>query len=171
MDSSEQNAGAAGGSLGENAAGLPSSKDVSAPIAAASELDSEVLIDSATTSARKRRRPYSSKGSYLKRMPGVRPIKEFPLTKGDMRDLQSTGLLASGCFSFGGALLGFTINLRKDMSFSQSVPAPVLAFWEGIWWCSFFGGLFFLAAGVIAMWRGNSRLNEIEKETEHDEDA
>lgn len=57
-------------------------------------------------------------GSYMDRIPGRRPVKEYPLTEADMRDLAKTGLIATGSFSMATGLIGFSINLSKDFAFS-----------------------------------------------------
>src|SRR5438128_353416 len=69
-------------------------------------------------------------GSGLRRIPGVRPMKEYPLTKGDMRDLAKTGVAATVCFSFASGLFGFMVNLAKDLSLAQGVPDKVVGFWN-----------------------------------------
>jgi hypothetical protein len=114
---------------------------------------------------RPRRKP-----SGLRRIPGKRPMKEYPLTKGDMRDLAKTGAAATACFAVASGFFGFMVNLAKDLSLAQAVPEKVVAFWNAIWWSALVGAVIFAAFGAAALIDGRLRLREIERETEHDAD-
>jgi hypothetical protein len=103
----------------------------------------------------------------LRRIPGRRPMKEYPLTKGDMRDLAKTGIAATVCFSFSTGLFGFMINLAKDLSLAQGAPEKVVGFWNAIWWSALVGSLIFAVLGIAAILDGRWRLKEIEEETQH----
>jgi len=95
-------------------------------------------------------------------------MKEYPLTKGDMRDLAKTGLAATICFSFASGLFGFIVNLSKDLAFASNLPEKVIAFWDAIWWCSVAAMLVFAVFGGLAVRDGRMRIKEIEDETDHE---
>src|ERR1700682_1021692 len=52
-------------------------------------------------------------GSGCVRMPGKRPMKEFPLTKTELYGLASVGGFATLCFSGGSAALGYASTVTK----------------------------------------------------------
>jgi hypothetical protein len=59
-------------------------------------------------------------------------MKEYPLTKGDMRDLAKTGIAPPVCFSIASGLFGFIVNLAKDLSLAQGTPERVMGFWNAV---------------------------------------
>ena len=105
--------------------------------------------------------------SGLRRIPGVRPMKEYPLTKGDMRDLAKTGAAATGFFAISSACFGYMVNLAKDLALAQNVPDKVAGFWNAIWWGTLAGSIIFALLGIVAVIDGRIRLREIERETRH----
>lgn len=96
-------------------------------------------------------------------------MKEYPLTKGDMRDLAKTGIVATACFAVASGLFGFMINLAKDLSLAQGTPEKVVGFWNAVWWCALLGSVVFAFFGAFAIFDGKSCLREIERETKHDD--
>ncbi len=105
----------------------------------------------------------------MDRLPGRRPVKEYPLTEADMRDLMKTGIIAGGSFSLATGLLGFVVNLSKDFAFSSNVPDKIASFWSGVWWSCIIAALCLLAISAWAVVSGNSRLKQIMDETVHEE--
>jgi len=61
-------------------------------------------------------------GSGFDRQPGRRPMKEYPLTKGELYGLASLGGAATLCFSLGSAAFGYAATITKDMAFASNVP-------------------------------------------------
>lgn len=94
-------------------------------------------------------------------------MKEYPLTESDMRDLAQTGLLSGVSFSIGSGMLGFALNISKDMAFASGLPERVAGFWSAVWWACVIGAAIFYAIGAAGVMRGRTRLAEIKGETSH----
>lgn len=107
-------------------------------------------------------------GSYLHRMPGRRPLKEYPLTEGDMRELAGVGVIATLLFSLSSGLFGFWVNVSKDLAFAQGVPDKTIAFWEAARIFSLIAAIVLAGIGGLAIYYGQFRLSSIMRETEFD---
>ena len=96
-------------------------------------------------------------------------MKEYPLTEGDMRSLSRVGALATIAFSASAGLLGFWINISKDLSFAQGVPEKVSTFWETVRLFAGIGCPITFLIGCILLWIGHTEVNRIKRDTTHDE--
>lgn len=122
------------------------------------------------------KRQQNNYGSFLDRVSGRRPMKEYPLTESELKELQMLGTASTLFFSLASGIGGFLIDLQKDLSLLQS-PEKLdvdfekkVSFWTGAWWVASFGVIIFLILGGIAYWRGSSRIAKIMDETTHDEE-
>ncbi len=96
-------------------------------------------------------------------------MRGYPLSEADMRDLSKTQTIAAICFSTAAGLLGFNINLAKDLAFAQNVPPQALGFWSAISWACWLGVIVSTAFGLMQYFSGKARLKEIMDQTTHDE--
>jgi hypothetical protein len=119
---------------------------------------------SAGTPSRRR----AQTGSGFVRMPGRRPMKEFPLTKTELYGLASIGGFATLCFSGGSAALSYASTVTKDIAFSSNVSEKVISYYSGLRDVAFYGsfGLFFV--GIVALAAGGLLARSIINETKHD---
>lgn len=120
----------------------------------------------ASTPSKKRRRT-TTQGSFVERIPGVRRVKEYPLTKAEMHQLQGIGLIATVCISLSTGIVGFLIDIQKDLSLSENAPPKAVSFWSGVWWAALVAAIILFFLGLFAIWRGQTRIQEIEDETDH----
>ena len=83
--------------------------------------------------------------------------------------MQGIGLLATACLSFGSGLLGFSINLHKDLALAgKDVDPDILHWWDKIQYPMFTAGAIFVVVGIIAFLVGKHKVHVIKQETEFD---
>jgi len=96
---------------------------------------------------------------------GRRPMKAYPITDGELGQLFGLGTLAAICFSLASGLLGFGLDLVKDLALSNEIAEVTKTYWETTKnWCFAIGFLLFVV-GVVFVWQRRSRVSEIKKET------
>ena len=113
----------------------------------------------------KRRR---SSGSGFDRKSGRRPLKEYPLTKGEMETLAGIGILATLCFSGAAACFGFWVNVSMSIAMSGQLSSAVKAVWDTYKDIAFYTCPILLLMGCGFLYLGSTRIRKIEKETVHD---
>lgn len=112
----------------------------------------------------RRRRP---PGSGFDRLAGRRVMREYPLTEGELNELAALGIGATCCLSVAGAMVGFALDVAKDVALADTAPATVRSFWNGVEIAGWVGGAVFALAGLLLILRGRSRLRKIKSETDH----
>lgn len=94
-------------------------------------------------------------------------MKEYPLTEGELTALAAIGAFATLCFSIASALLGFAINVTKDIAFAPDLPERVVTFWDTLRIEAFVGCALFVILGTIFIFVGRSKVSAIKRETTH----
>lgn len=95
-----------------------------------------------------------------------RRIKAYPITDSELTQLQGIGVVTAACFSFGSGMLGFALNLHKDLSLAgPDVPANAFRWWDGLHYGLGAGGVALVVIGVCAFFWGKTRVRAIKAET------
>ena len=80
--------------------------------------------------------------SGFNRRPGVREMKEFPVTSRELWTLGGLQAGSAGALSFAGWLVGFYINAKQAVDFAgHDVPRQVLGQWQGYADMALFGAI------------------------------
>jgi hypothetical protein len=115
----------------------------------------------------RRSRTGASGGSGFDRMPGRRPMKEYPLTKGELYGLGTLGGAATLCFSLGSAAFGYAAAITKDMAFASNVPEKIIVYYSTMRDFAFYGSFGLFAVGLVLIVAGGIRVRQIIAETDH----
>ncbi len=103
---------------------------------------------------------------------GRRRVKYYPITEGELIELQGIGILATTCFSLGSAMIGFAVSVHKDLALATpDVPTSPLHWWDGMHYGILAGGVLLMCVGIGAFVFGKTRVKTIKDETEFDNDA
>jgi hypothetical protein len=106
--------------------------------------------------------------SGFNRKPGVREMKEFPVTS---RELWTLGGLQAGsaaALSFAGWLAGQYVNARQSLAFAgHDVPRQVVGQWEGYSNMAFWGAVIAAALGLFLLGLSGLNVYGILHDTEH----
>ena len=110
------------------------------------------------------------KRTSLDRIPGRRPMKEYPLTEDD---LDTIGLLqgsAAVAFGAAGTCLGLFLSIRMAIDFAGDGVAPTkVAWWAGLGIGALVVAVALFAAGLMFRHQGKTRVNSIKEHTTHEE--
>lgn len=147
--------------------GLPATESLSKPISNEEASEAEGAI---AGGGRDKKPPRKPKRTSLDRIPGRRPMREYPLTEDD---LDTIGLLqGAAAISFGasGTCFGLFLSVRMAVDFAgNGVSATKISWWAGL----SAGALIVAAALFVAGWllrgQGKTRINRIKQETVHDD--
>ena len=101
------------------------------------------------------------------RLPGRRPLKEYPITEGELTALATIGAVATLCFSVASALFGFAVTVTKDIAFASTLPDSILTFWGTLRIGAFIGTGIFVLFGIVFIVVGKSKISAIKRETTH----
>lgn len=96
---------------------------------------------------------------------GKRRMRQYPLTESELTALGNTGAAATACFSIGGALVGFSVNLYKDTKLAQGLTADQVAMAGTINTACLVVGICFLVVGAVLFLYGRRTLDKIKAET------
>jgi len=104
----------------------------------------------------------------MHRIPGRRPMKEYPLTAGELWTLG--GLQAGAALAFGlaGGCFGFWLNLQEAIAFSDHVEPHVLGYWNGLGTAAICGTVLLGLTGVVLLALSGVTAYNIIKGTLHD---
>lgn len=108
-------------------------------------------------------------GTGFVRKPGRRPMKEYPLTEGEMRELGAVGALTTLFFAIGTGCLGFVLNVSQNFAFSPGIPKEVFIFWDTLRIEGIIAAIVLYLLGVGGLIYSGLRVRKIKGETEHDE--
>ena len=87
--------------------------------------------------------------SGFNRNPGVREMKEFPVTSSELWTLGGLQFGASAALGFAGWLAGFYANAKQAVSFAdKDTPKEVLGQWQAYSDMAFYG---IIGAGVLGL--------------------
>lgn len=111
------------------------------------------------------RAPRASRGSSFGMSYGRRAVKAYPVTDADLRSIGAFGTLVTVAFSLGTGLLGFALDLTKDISLGSEATGD---FWNAIRWSAAAGVVVFYAIGGILAFVRHSNIDEIKKNTTFD---
>lgn len=106
----------------------------------------------------------------LDRIPGRRPMKEYPLTGYEMLALGGVQGGSAVLFALAGALFGFWLNVGQSIAFAATeTDKGVVAYWEGLRDAALVGSIvcvalalgLFILSGCVAL--------KIKRDTDHGE--
>lgn len=124
-----------------------------------------VPVENAPTPQRRKQ-----KRTSLDRIPGRRPMKEYPLTEDD---LDTIGLLqGSATIAFGaaGTCFGLFLSVRMAIDFAGSgISQRTMGWWAGLAFGALAAAILLAAAGFFLRYKGRTRINRIKQDTIHDE--
>jgi hypothetical protein len=115
----------------------------------------------------KSRRGPPGGASYFDRKPGVRELREYPITA---EELESLGLLHAGstaAFTFAGACFGFWLNGVQTAALSVGVKLEELAYWNALHTVALGLSIISVAIGLVLYLKRGSQLSKIKKSTTH----
>ena len=112
--------------------------------------------------------PRKTRASRFELDYGRRALKAYPITEHELSGLAALGVFAGLAFSFASLLLGFAIDLHKDLSITADVPDSARIFWGTLRVVAFVLAVILAAAGAYLLHRGNTKLDRIKDETEFD---
>ena len=106
--------------------------------------------------------------SGFNRKPGVRQMKEYPLTKSELWTLGGLQAGSALSFSIAGWLTGFYLNARQAVQFAgNDVSREVLGQWQGYADMAWYGAAFTWTLGVLLVALGGINVLFIIWNTEH----
>ncbi|RYE03222.1 MAG: hypothetical protein EOP61_05525 [Sphingomonadales bacterium] len=116
---------------------------------------------------RKPRGPRRPSGSGFDRISGRRPMREYPLTKGELHELASRSFLST--LGFSGASAAFTVwlGIVQGMAFADTIKPEVKAYWQAWQSAAGWASIVLFAFGAAMMVWNGLRVREIIKETDH----
>lgn len=97
---------------------------------------------------------------------GRREMKEYPLTDSDLHNLRNMGAGAALCFSAGSICLGVWSNIITSMTFASDVPKELVSLWAGRQTDMAIATVAFYAIGVVLVFMGYTRVEEIKSQVE-----
>ncbi len=106
------------------------------------------------------------KGSTFIHDYGIRNIKSYPITDAELEELFVISVVAAFCFSFATGLLGFAVNIFKDLSFNPALANETRDNWEYVSYGCIGFALVLFFVGVIVFIFGKSKISKIKIETE-----
>lgn len=99
---------------------------------------------------------------------GVRTMKMYSLTEGELGELSALRWGSTVAFSFATACVGFWVSVTQAIDFSDQLSPVVRATWETWKNASLIAAGVSALVGIILVIKGHTRLNTIKKEMEHD---
>ncbi|MES2834250.1 MAG: hypothetical protein V4707_06035 [Pseudomonadota bacterium] len=96
-------------------------------------------------------------------------MKAYPITEHELGGLAALGVFAGLSFSIASLMLGFAIDLHKDLSITADVPEGARIFWGTIRIGAFVMALVLTLVGIYLLNRGNTKLSRIKLETTFDD--
>ncbi len=100
---------------------------------------------------------------------GRRNLRAYPITEHELSGLAALGVFAGMAFSIAAGLLGFAIDLHKDLSITADVPLKEAVFWGTIRIVAFGLAIILAISGGYLLHRGNTKLTRIKEETTFDD--
>ena len=99
---------------------------------------------------------------------GVRAMKMYSLTEGELGELSALRWEATVAFSLTTACLGFWVSVTQAIDFSENLSPVVKATWETWKTASLAVAVLSALVGVWLVYKGFTRLNAIKSEMAHD---
>ena len=106
-----------------------------------------------------------NKGSTITMDHGVRAMKTFPITEGEMSNFFWVGSFVTISFSIASGLLGFGLSIEQSLDFSQGIPSHVTDYWGKLQQIVYMAGGVFGAIGVALIVFGHGSRSRIKNET------
>lgn len=106
-------------------------------------------------------------GTGLQRIPGIRTMKEYPLTMDDMLTL---GLVQGGSALFlaaAGACIGFWLSIQQTVDFADKDKAEKIAYWTGLGDAAFWLSIICLLIGLLLFCINGFKVWTIWRDTKH----
>lgn len=100
---------------------------------------------------------------------GRRNLRAYPITEHELGGLAALGVFAGLAFSLSAGLLGFAIDLHKDLAITADVPAKEQIFWGTVRTGGFVLSIILAGVGCYLLHRGNTKLTRIKQETVFDD--
>jgi len=113
-------------------------------------------------------KPKRSTAAKVRTLGGVRTMKMYSLTEGEIEGLAQIQTGAAVSYSFASACAGFWISVTQAIDFSENLAPITLATWDTWRLASLIAGILSLAVGVWMTIKGRTRLRKIKEEMEHD---
>lgn len=127
----------------------------------------EVAGEVAGEALPKKRAPRRPSGSGFDRISGRRPMREYPLTKGELHELASRSFLSTLGFSGGSAAFTVWLGIVQGMAFADTVKPEVKAYWQAWQSAAGWASIVLCAFGAAMMIWNGLRVREIIRETDH----
>jgi hypothetical protein len=110
-----------------------------------------------------------STGTKIRLRGGVRTMKSYILTEGDLQLLGGLRTAATVCFSLATLAFGFWLSITQAFGFSEHLAPIVRATWSAWQKVTFALAIILAAAGVGLMWWGRTYLATVKREMKHDD--
>jgi|HubBroStandDraft_6_1064221.scaffolds.fasta_scaffold44876_5 nitrate reductase gamma subunit len=97
-------------------------------------------------------------------------MRQYPLTESELVVIGNAGAASAFCVSIGGGLIGFSINLYKDMKVGQvTLAKDQIAAANAINSATLVFGLCFIIVGIVLYLYGRRTLDKIKASTTFDD--
>ena len=89
----------------------------------------------------------------LDRIPGRRPMKEYPLSKPELWTLGGIQLGSAVSFSLAGTCFGLWSSTKQQLAFAQGAKPQIAGYWQGVGDMAFYGmiGLAIIGAALFLL--------------------
>jgi hypothetical protein len=95
-------------------------------------------------------------------------MKEYPLTKGELRELGAVGIFATLFFSLSSFCTAVWLDIVRDLAFaSVETKESVKTYWQAWQTASGWAAIAFAVIGLVFLGFGYFRVREIIRETNH----
>jgi hypothetical protein len=109
-----------------------------------------------------------TKRTSLDRVPGRRPIKEYPLTKNELWTLGGLQAGSGIAFSLAGICFGQWSSVKEQIAFANGSRPQVVGYWNGVGDMAWYGMIALLIIGVMLLIISGFNVVKIIKGTAHD---
>lgn len=107
-------------------------------------------------------------GSTTTHVPGIRTIKEYPVTEETLDTIATLRTSATVCFAVGSLTAGFALSCWQALSMGEGTVAPaVAATWSAYRWSAVVVTLIAYVGGFIFWAKGGSVIQTIKDNTTH----
>ncbi len=113
-------------------------------------------------------KPVRRAPSGLRRLPGRRPMKEYPLTEIELWSMSGLGIFATIFFSFATFLLGLYVSSKESVDLAIGVKSEILAHWNTTSNLCLIGAIFMIFLMLLDLIIFGLAVSKIISGTHHD---